>query len=108
VSDEGGTGDEERSQWRIAPSDPPETRTGWNGCHVTATELKRLNFESAFDQRELMDIRNVQQTSFLWPLSVWTSLMARISKTRTVWSLEALATMFPFGDHASACIVFLW
>ena len=50
MSDEGGTGDEERSQWRIAPSDPPETRTGWNGCHVTATELEKLNFESNFDQ----------------------------------------------------------
>jgi len=34
--------------------------------------------------------------------------MALMSKTRTVWSLEALATMFPFGDHASAWIVFLW
>jgi len=36
MMDEGGTGDEERSQWRIDPSDPPETRMGWNGCHVTA------------------------------------------------------------------------
>jgi len=43
VSDEGGTGDEERSQWRIDPSDPPETTTGWIGCHVTATESKRFD-----------------------------------------------------------------
>ena len=44
MMDEGGTGDEERSQWRIDPSDPPETRTGWNGCHVTAARSKRSNF----------------------------------------------------------------
>jgi len=44
MMDDGGTGDEERSQWRIDPSDPPETRTGWNGCQVTATRSKQLNF----------------------------------------------------------------
>ncbi len=27
---------EERSQWRMAPSEPPETRIGWTGCHASA------------------------------------------------------------------------
>jgi hypothetical protein len=27
---------EERSQWRIAPSEPPETRIGCTGCHARA------------------------------------------------------------------------
>jgi hypothetical protein len=27
---------EERSQWRMAPSEPPETRMGWTGCHANA------------------------------------------------------------------------
>ncbi len=27
---------EERSQWRIAPSEPPETRMGCTGCHARA------------------------------------------------------------------------
>jgi hypothetical protein len=26
---------EERSQWRIAPSEPPETRIGCTGCHAS-------------------------------------------------------------------------
>ena len=51
IMDEGGTGDEERSQWRIDPSDPPETRTGWNGCHVTAARSKRLNIWVKFSPR---------------------------------------------------------
>jgi hypothetical protein len=29
-----------RSQWRIAPSEPPETRIGWTGCQVTAGRRK--------------------------------------------------------------------
>jgi len=33
--DVGGVG-VERSQWRIEPSEPPETRIGWTGCHATA------------------------------------------------------------------------
>ena len=52
--------------------------------------------------------RDVQQTSFLWPLRIQYSFIARMSKTRTVWSLEALATMLPFGDQERAWIVFLW
>jgi len=32
----GGEEEEERSQCRIAPSEPPETRIGWKGCHATA------------------------------------------------------------------------
>jgi hypothetical protein len=31
---------EERSQWRIAPSDRPETRIGCTGCHARAAEGK--------------------------------------------------------------------
>lgn len=27
---------EERSQWRIAPSEPPETSIGCTGCHARA------------------------------------------------------------------------
>ena len=27
---------EERSQWRIAPSEPPDTRIGCTGCHARA------------------------------------------------------------------------
>ena len=27
---------EERSQWRMAPSEPPETRIGCTGCHTRA------------------------------------------------------------------------
>lgn len=34
--------------------------------------------------------------------------MERISKTRTVWSRDALASKFPWGAHARACMVFLW
>jgi hypothetical protein len=26
----------ERSQWRMAPSEPPETRMGCTGCHARA------------------------------------------------------------------------
>lgn len=26
----------ERSQWRMDPSEPPETRMGWYGCHAMA------------------------------------------------------------------------
>jgi len=35
VIDVGGVGADDRSQWRIEPSDPPETRIGWTGCHAT-------------------------------------------------------------------------
>ena len=31
---------EERSQWRIAPSEPPETRIRCTGCHARAIEGK--------------------------------------------------------------------
>ena len=31
-----GSEEEERSQCRMDPSEPPETRTGCRGCHVTA------------------------------------------------------------------------
>lgn len=31
-----GTGREVRSQCRMEPSEPPETRMGCTGCHVTA------------------------------------------------------------------------
>jgi hypothetical protein len=72
-----------KSQWRIDPSDPPETRTGWTGCQAT------------------------EQTSFLWPLSTRNSFRARMSKIRTVWSREPVASRFPFGDQAMAWIVFL-
>jgi hypothetical protein len=30
---------EERSQWRIAPSEPPETRIGCTGCHARAVSF---------------------------------------------------------------------
>lgn len=29
-----------RSQWRMAPSEPPETRIGWTGCQVTAVVVE--------------------------------------------------------------------
>jgi hypothetical protein len=32
---------EERSQWRMAPSEPPETRMGWTGCHANAVFTRR-------------------------------------------------------------------
>jgi hypothetical protein len=31
---------EEESQWRIAPSEPPETRIGCTGCHARAVQGK--------------------------------------------------------------------
>ena len=31
---------EDRSQWRIAPSEPPETRIGCTGCHARAVWFK--------------------------------------------------------------------
>lgn len=74
---------EERSQWRMAPSEPPETRIGWTGCHAS------------------------EQTSFLCPRRTTHSFIERMSNTRTVWSREALASRFPCGAHESACIVFL-
>ena len=33
---------EERSQWRIAPSEPPETRIGCTGCHARAVSRLRV------------------------------------------------------------------
>ena len=33
----------ERSQWRMAPSEPPETRIGWTGCHASAV-FRRLGW----------------------------------------------------------------
>lgn len=35
-SDVGGADAADMSQWRIAPSEPPETSIGWNGCHAIA------------------------------------------------------------------------
>lgn len=54
------------------------------------------------------DVGYSQHTSFLWPLRRRSSFIARMSKTRTVWSRDALATRLPFGDHARAWTVFLW
>lgn len=33
---------EERSQWRIAPSEPPETRIGCTGCHARAVVTRQI------------------------------------------------------------------
>lgn len=51
--------------------------------------------------------QDVQQTSFLCPRRTIHSFMERISKTRTVWSRDALASKFPWGAHERACMVFL-
>lgn len=51
--------------------------------------------------------RDVQQTSFLCPRRTTHSFIERMSNTRTVWSREALASRFPWGAQASACMVFL-
>jgi hypothetical protein len=99
--DVGGEG-VERSQWRIEPSEPPETRIGCTGCHATAVETNKCYIMTREESE-----RVVQQTSFLWPLSTRNSFIARMSNTRTVWSREALATRLPLGDQERAWIVFL-
>jgi hypothetical protein len=92
---------EERSQWRMAPSEPPETRIGWTGCHASAV-FGLLSWIGRVGGK-----RNVQQTSFLCPRRTTHSFIERMSNTRTVWSREALASRFPWGAHESACMVFL-
>ena len=63
--------------------------------------LGRVNFETADN------IHDEQQTSFLCPLNIRNSFIARMSNTDTAWSREAAATKSPLGDHATAWIVFL-
>jgi hypothetical protein len=98
---------EERSQWRMAPSEPPETRMGWTGCHANAVyeELKGGWVQAIWNVER--EGRDVQQTSFLCPRKMTHSFIERISNTRTVWSRDALASWFPCGAHARACMVFL-
>jgi len=85
----------------MAPSDPPDTRRGWNGCQATAKGRSRVRYKARNGSI------NIQQTSFLCPFNTRNSFIALMSNTRTVWSLDALATIFPFGDQDKACIVFL-
>lgn len=101
--DEEGSEEEERSQCKIAPSEPPETSRGWNGCQVMADDKTALSVRAQLVNSEVY----VQQTSFLCPFSKCSSFIALMSKTRTVWSLDALAMRSPLGDHASAWTVFL-
>lgn len=46
--------------------------------------------------------------SFLCPLKVTSSFMARMSNTRVKVSREAVATVLPSGFHSTAWTVFLW
>ena len=94
---------EDRSQWRMAPSEPPETRMGWTGCHASAI----ADYYYYFGGLKSGEKGYVQQTSFLCPRRTTHSFIERMSNTRTVWSREALASRFPWGAHESACIVFL-
>lgn len=34
---DGLTGDSVMSQWRMEPSEPPVTRSGWTGCQASAS-----------------------------------------------------------------------
>jgi hypothetical protein len=43
---------EERSQWRMAPSEPPETRIGWTGCHANAICENRKREVSGYESIE--------------------------------------------------------
>jgi hypothetical protein len=98
---------EERSQWRMAPSEPPETKMGWTGCHANAVyEERKGGWVQAIWNVE-WEGRDIQQTSFLCPRRMTHSFIERISNTRTVWSRDALASRFPCGAHARACMVFL-
>ena len=42
--------EDERSQWRIEPSEPPDTSIGCTGCHVTAT-LRKVKFKKEMIER---------------------------------------------------------
>ena len=79
--DVGGVG-VERSQWRIEPSEPPETRIGWTGCHATAVKIVFADYDRRGDKK--VGSNNIQQTSFLCPFRTRNSFIARMSKTRTL------------------------
>ena len=53
---------EERSQWRIAPSEPPETRIGCTGCHARAF----VGYVSPMRQPWGKKIKTVHTANFLF------------------------------------------
>jgi hypothetical protein len=48
---------EERSQWRIAPSEPLETRIRCTGCHARAVEGKVSTTRELAPKRDRQDVQ---------------------------------------------------
>ena len=98
---------EKRSQWRIAPSEPPETRIGCAGFHVGLLHGKVSTCQQRIDEvlgLKEEDETDIQQTSFLCPRRTTQSLRERISNICTIGSRDALASRSPCGELTLALV----